>query len=102
MQQSQWRKRARLSSGAAWLDRRIDGAGFDRAPWLAVGLGAGIAAWFVLPAAAWWVGWVGACALVVVAAWSNTLLAERFPYLRMTLLALPLALMTAPLGPDWQ
>lgn len=93
MQQSQWRKRARLSSGAAWLDRRIEGAGFDRAPWLAVGLGAGIAAWFVLPAAAWWVGWGGACALVVVAAWSNTLLAERFPYLRMTLLALPLALM---------
>lgn len=54
MQQQLWRKAWRLSSlgdGAeSWLDR----AGFDRAPWLAIALAAGIAGWFVLPGPGWW------------------------------------------------
>ena len=59
MQQQPWRKARRLSSvgdaAEAWLDR----AGFDRAPWLAIALAAGIAAWFALPGPAWWSGAIG-------------------------------------------
>ena len=47
--------RGRLSS---YLDRAegfLERAAFDRGPWLAVALAAGIAAWFALPNAGWWV-----------------------------------------------
>nr|WP_232366559.1 ComEC/Rec2 family competence protein [Alteripontixanthobacter muriae] len=36
-------------------DRFLATAGFDRAPWLAVSLAAGIAAWFALPSAPYWI-----------------------------------------------
>lgn len=56
-------------------------------------LGAGIAAWFVLPNAAWWVALIGLGALVLVAALSNDRFANRYPYLRMACVALPLAIL---------
>ncbi len=72
MQQSPWRKTARLSSVAdsveAWLAR----AGFDRGPWLAVAFAGGIAAWFVLATPVEWVLAAAAgliAALGVVALW---------------------------------
>ena len=55
LQQTPWRMRGRLSS---YLDRAegfLERAAFDRGPWLAVALAAGIAAWFALPNAGWWV-----------------------------------------------
>ena len=65
MQQSPWRKTARLSSVAdsveAWLAR----AGLDRGPWLAVAFAGGIAAWFVLATP---VEWVLAAAAGLIAA----------------------------------
>lgn len=74
MQQQSWRKALRLSSvgdhAEVWLER----AGFDRAPWLAIALATGIAAWFALPGPAWWVGAVAACLLAAVgalAAWGQ-------------------------------
>jgi competence protein ComEC len=60
VQQPPWRKVRRLSSlgdaAEAWLER----AGFDRAPWLAIALALGIAAWFASPGPAWWVGAIAA------------------------------------------
>ena len=68
VQQQLWRKALRLSSlgdtAESWLDR----AGFDRAPWLAIALAAGIALWFVLPGPAWWVGAIGAGLMLALGA----------------------------------
>ena len=55
LRQSPWRNRAFLSSMALRAENFLSAAGFDRGPWLAVALGVGIAAWFVLPAASSWV-----------------------------------------------
>src|SRR5689334_2195261 len=55
LQQVPWRMAARLSSVADGAEALLSGAGFDRGPWLAVALAAGIAAWFVLPSPVWWV-----------------------------------------------
>jgi competence protein ComEC len=59
LQHPHWRKRVRLSSmvdfGVARADRFLAEAGFDRAPWLAVALVAGIACWFAGPGPGWWV-----------------------------------------------
>jgi competence protein ComEC len=68
MQQSPWRKARRLSSvgdaAEAWLER----AGFDRAPWLAIALAAGIAAWFVLPGPTSWTIALALCLLLAAGA----------------------------------
>ncbi|WP_235913014.1 hypothetical protein [Croceibacterium salegens] len=56
LQQTPWRKRVRLSSFLDGADEFLARAAFDRGPWLAVALGAGIAAWLALPSPAWWVG----------------------------------------------
>ncbi len=55
MQQSPWRKSARLSSVADYVEAWLARAGFDRGPWLAVGFAGGIAAWFVLATPVEWV-----------------------------------------------
>ena len=55
LQHSPWRNRARLSSVADAADAFLGRAAFDRGPWLAVALAAGIAAWFVLPTPMHWV-----------------------------------------------
>jgi competence protein ComEC len=68
MQQQPWRKPRRLSSVGDAIEAWLDRAGFDRAPWLAIALAAGIAAWFVLPGPAWWTGSIALCLLFVVGA----------------------------------
>ncbi len=65
MQQTPWLSRVSLSSLADAADAFLARAGFDRGPWMAVALAAGIAAWFVLPDAA---GWVASIALGLLAA----------------------------------
>lgn len=59
MQHTPWRKRVTLSSMAETAEQFLGTAGFDRGPWLAVALAAGIGAWFVLPNGT---GWVAAMA----------------------------------------
>lgn len=49
----------------------LGGAGFDRAPWLAVAFGGGIAAWFVLPGPKQWLAALGLCLAVAGAAWAG-------------------------------
>lgn len=75
MQQSPWRKSARLSSVADRVEGWLARAGFDRGPWLAVAFAAGIAAWFVLPQPVEWVLAASAglfVALGAVALWRGT------------------------------
>ena len=72
LQQSPWRKRARLSSVGDALDAALARAGFDRGPWLAIAFAGGIAAWFALDGAAEWVLAASLCllaALGAVAVW---------------------------------
>ena len=72
MQQSPWRKSARLSSVADAAENLLARAGFDRGPWLAVAFAGGIAAWFVLARPVEWVLAVSVSLLAVlgaVAAW---------------------------------
>lgn len=67
-----WRKPPALSSIPDRAEQFLGNAGFDRGPWLAVALAAGIAAWFVLPTAAGWIATMAAgllLALGAVALW---------------------------------
>jgi competence protein ComEC len=64
VQQQPWRMDAALSSAAGWAEHALDAAGFDRAPWLAVALGVGIAGWFVLPSAGFWIAYAAAGLMV--------------------------------------
>ena len=75
-----WQSGGRLSStGAGWgsrfgdaAERFLAGAGFDRAPWLAVLFMAGILAWFALPSAPYWIAAMagsGAIAGVAASVW---------------------------------
>ncbi len=65
MQQTPWLSRVSLSSLADAADAFLARAGFDRGPWIAVTLAAGIGAWFVLPDAA---GWIAAIAFGLLVA----------------------------------
>ena len=92
LQHSPWPKRARLASGLEACEQFIEAAGFDRAPWLVVALAAGIAAWFVLAGPAQWLGLFAACLAGAVTAglWFGS--ETRFPYLRQSLIVIPLVL----------
>jgi competence protein ComEC len=68
LQQPPWRKAARLSSVADAAEAFLARAGFDRGPWLAVALALGIAAWFALPNAGWWVATMAAGAVLALGA----------------------------------
>ena len=68
--QRTWRNRLDLSSSVAAADQFLASAGFDRGPWLAVGFASGIAIWFILDAPWQWMGSIGLCALVAIAALS--------------------------------
>jgi competence protein ComEC len=65
MRHSPWRNRWSLSSALDGADHFLEQAGFDRGPWLAVALAAGIAVWFALPGP---LAWVIALAVALVAA----------------------------------
>lgn len=60
LQHTPWRTHATLSSIGDGAERFLASAGFDRGPWMAVALAAGIGAWFVLPTAAGWVACMAA------------------------------------------
>ncbi len=100
LQQETWRSRIRLSSLADRAEQILEGAGFDRAPWLAVALASGIAAWFAL-ANRW--EWLALIAGTVGAALAALLLMRadgRYPYLRQASAALAL-LIAAGCGLVW-
>ena len=95
MQHGQWNSASELSRGLAGLERFLSSSGFDRAPWLAVAFGAGIAAWFALPSPPWWTGWCAAWLGFAGAAGTGEALGwgrERYPYLLRAAWAVPLLL----------
>ncbi|MGX7952604.1 ComEC/Rec2 family competence protein [Tsuneonella sp. HG249] len=66
--QRPWRKAMRLSSVGDFAERFLATAAFDRAPWLAIALAGGIAAWFALPGPTAWLLWLGLSLLGALAA----------------------------------
>ncbi len=96
-QHGHWRNRADLSSRLAstlkTVEHFLETAGFDRAPWLAVGFAGGIAAWFALANPWQWLGLIALCLAAMLAALASLRGEGRFPYLRQGIVAL--ALMTA-------
>ena len=89
LQHGPWRSRNRLSSGLEALERFLGAAGFDRAPWLAVGFATGIALWFELANPRQWLALVALCMGIALVAVSATRADGRFPFLRLVLLVLP-------------
>ena len=90
LQHGSWRSRAVLSRGLDAGEHFLGDAGFDRAPWLVVAMGAGIAAWFGFPGPVQWLGWItGALAVAALGmVWPG--LGERAPYVRASLIGLGL------------
>lgn len=93
----------RLPSAGAIAERieqSLAAQGFDRAPWLAVAFAGGIGLWFLLDGPFQWLAVVCLCAglalLVRVVPGSN----ERWPYLRLSLTAVALAV-AAGIGTVW-
>ena len=90
MQHRPWRSLIGLSSIVERFEHFLAGAGFDRAPWLAVAFAGGIAAWFGLDNRWQWLALVAAC-LALSLGTAAALRAEgRMPFLRQALVAMPL------------
>ena len=90
--QRPWRMRSALSSIAARLDGGVAASGTDRGPWLAVAFGAGIGAWFALPAAWSWASAIVAALLVALAALALWRGRDDRAHLLLAVLAIALAL----------
>jgi competence protein ComEC len=105
LQHGSWRGFSCLASRLAGVVGRwprgaedfLDSAGFDRGPWLAVGFGAGIAAWFALPSRWEWLALLAACGGVALLAWAWR---GEQPYLRRAALMTALAV-AAGCGVVW-
>lgn len=84
----QWGSAHNLSS-PAWWEAALASRSFERMPWLAVALLAGIGAWFALPSRGEWLILLGGCGLAASAAlaWCD---AERLPHLRSAIVAMAL------------
>ena len=104
LQQSHWRKRVNLSSRLASMlkttEHLLETAGFDRAPWLAVGFAGGIAAWFALANPWQWLALIAACLAAMLGALAGLREDGRFPYTRQTVATLTL-MIVAGCGVVW-
>ncbi len=58
-----WGTEARLSSAADRIEAFLADRGFERMPWLAVAMLAGIGLWFILPGPGEWLIAIGLCGL---------------------------------------
>jgi competence protein ComEC len=81
-------------------EHHLQAMGFDRAPWLAVAFAAGIGAWFALDGPAQWLALLTFCGALIAASWAVPAASERWPYLRLSVTALVLA-MAAGCGTVW-
>ncbi len=95
LQHRPWRSLRGLSSALAMLvhapERFLAGAGFDRAPWLAVGFAGGIAAWFALPDKWQWLTMLALCLAIGAASLAVWRADGGFPFLRAGLASISLA-----------
>ncbi|KHK91994.1 ComEC/Rec2 family competence protein [Novosphingobium malaysiense] len=92
LQHRPWNSKLLLSRGLAGFERFLSDAGFDRAPWLAVAFGGGIAAWFALPSAGWWAALSVLCLALAGALYATGTAKARHPHLMQAAIALPLVL----------
>src|SRR5579863_1002499 len=94
MQHGSWRRFTALSSRLAGLlaglpglaggiEYFLDSAGFDRAPWLAVGFGTGIGLWFTLDSPWQWLELIALSLAVALATAAFMSAHGRFPYIRL-------------------
>ncbi|MCB2089076.1 MAG: ComEC/Rec2 family competence protein [Sphingomonadaceae bacterium] len=91
--QRQWRNGRGLSSFADAFEHFLAAAGFDRGPWLVVGLATGIALWFILDSPWQWSSAIGASLLAAIAA--AALWRERDGRVQMRMAAIGLGLAVA-------
>ena len=96
LQQFTWRSVIKLSRLGGHLgdnlEHFLDTAGFDRAPWLAVAMARGIAAWFGLPNRWQWLGLISLLLAAALAAWGLLSPLGRWPHLRGAIGAMALAI----------
>lgn len=89
LQHRSWRRLGGLSSGlreaAMRLEKFLEAAGFERAPWLAIAFAAGIGLWFALDNAAQWLALLCLCLAAAVGAFGLLAREGGFPYLRQAL-----------------
>ncbi len=79
---------AELSGAAGGIEHFLDGAGFDRAPWLAVGFGTGIGLWFALDSPWQWLELIAASLAAALAAAALMSAHGRFPYIRLAIMTM--------------
>lgn len=91
LQHRTWPKLPGLSSVPDRLERFLVHAGFDRAPWLAVGFSGGILLWFGLDNPWQWLAALCACAAIAMATLALLHEIGRFPYLRLAMASMALA-----------
>ncbi|MCP5396698.1 MAG: ComEC/Rec2 family competence protein [Sphingomonadaceae bacterium] len=89
--QRTWRNGLHLSSFADACEHFLATAAFDRGPWLAVALAAGIALWFVLGTPWQWSAVMGAALLVALAATAQWRDDDRRVQLRMAMVGIGIA-----------
>lgn len=91
-QRASWRRLGGLSSGLGRIEQFLAEATFERAPWLAVGFGCGIAAWFMLDLRWQWMAFAGTGLAMGIGLLRKLKPHGRYPYTRSAVAALALAL----------
>ncbi len=72
------------------MERFLDQAGFDRAPWLAVGFGTGVGLWFGLAGPWQWLGLIALALGIALAAAVSLGTHGRFPFTRVAIITMAL------------
>ena len=98
LQHGPWRSYAGLSRACAASERFLSHAGFDRGPWLAVAFAVGIASWFMLGNAWQWAAALAGMAGLSLAAAGGLRRDGAYPYLRQSLVVLPLMIAAGLVG----
>jgi len=88
LQHRPWNSARLLSRGLASVERFLAQAGFDRAPWLAVAFGGGIAAWFLLPSQGHWLALLAGCGAMALGVVAGLRRDGAYPLLRLALVSL--------------
>lgn len=89
--QRPWHRGRGLSSFAAGAEAFLGAASYDRGPWLAVALAAGIAAWFALPDRTSWLQAIATATALALIAWLHWRAREDRALLRLAAVSLGLA-----------
>jgi len=82
------------------VEHFLENSGFDRAPWLAVAFGSGIAAWFAMPRAWQWPALIAGAVAVALCALVLLQRGHRRPYLTQAVAGVALAV-AAGCGTVW-